>query len=336
MNESLYRKHDVYKALFYKEWLQKRLILVVAAVLLCFRLIGAHGLKWDASLMGSNWSLAIFGLPGLLVSALVVGLAAYSFAAERHRDAGWFTLSGPVTKRQILRAKYGFDLGLLMALFTVVAIAMLALGDSVPDVARWWVAEVAVQGGLYGLALVVATLVGNAMAVLLLTFGLTNVPIYAGVFLVNALGANLVVFQNPLRFAIPFSWKVMWTITELSPLNWVDAQLATMWGNPWPFLILFLVLLGVALVVAERIYDKVDNERLSSLFAFSWLRHPVTFALTLPVAYVLMRIVTIGSFENYYGSRIAWLLGISLTLWAMVTWSVRRGSYKRRNGACGS
>ncbi|MCY0901597.1 MAG: hypothetical protein OWU32_05340 [Firmicutes bacterium] len=329
MNKSSYRKHDVYRALFYKEWLQKRLMVAAVVVLLCFRLIGTHGLQSGASLMGSNWSLSVFGLPGLVVSGLVAGLAAYSFAVERHQDAGWFTLSGPVTKRQVLRAKYGFDLGLLAIFFTSVAVVMMVCGDSGMEAARWWVAELAVQGFVYGLALVVGTLVGNAMAVILLVFGLTNVPIYAGVFLVNAFGANLVVFQNPSRFAIPWSWKVMWTITELSPLNWVDAQLTTMWASPWPFLILFLVLSGVALAVAERIYAKVDNERLSSLFAFPWLRHPVTFALTVPVAYVLMRIVTIGSFQNYYGSRIAWVLGISLTLWAIITWSVWRGGYKR-------
>ena len=335
MNESSYPEHAVYRALFYKEWLQKRLIVAIVSILLCFRLLATHGLTAAALHMGSDWSLSIFGLPGLLVSALVVGLATYSFAVERRRDVGWFTLSGPVTKRQVLRAKYAFDLGLLVALFTTVAVVMLACGESVPDAARWWVAELAVQGFVYGLTLVVGTLVGNALAVILLTFGLTNVPVYAGVVLVNALGANLVVFLNPSRYAIPFSWKVMWAITELSPLNWGSAQLTQMWANPWPFLILFLVLAGTACVAAEHIYERVDNERLSSLFAFSWLRHPVTFALTVPVAYVLTKIVSIGSFQNYYGSRLAWLLGISGMLWAIITWTLWRGSYKRWNGADG-
>lgn len=260
---------------------------------------------------------------GWWATFVVIGLAIYSIWMERNQEVGWFSFSVPVTKRQIVRAKVLFDIGSIIAIFTVLALSLAVIDEIVQihypllDILRWWFAELSVQCAMYSLAFLVATLIANAAAVAVLTLGLAYLPMYVGIPLIYALGANWVVFTQPSQYHIPISWWAMWAITHLSPLNWfnVDFQFNKM--HAWPFFVGFLVFSVIAHVFAEWIYHKMPNERFTHLFAFRWLQHPMTAVLSIVVATILVRFISFA--RNNYLHEMVWIAGITIVLWVMVT-----------------
>ncbi|MHB1627764.1 MAG: hypothetical protein ACYCVB_05220 [Bacilli bacterium] len=312
------------KELLYKEWIQKRW----AAVLVCLMIIPSVFFQsqapWNGAESFLNFCNHIFGqfVIGWWTTLTVVGLAVFSLWSERNRELWWFTLSGPVTKRQVLRAKYTFDLSLIVAVFTLFAIVLaivdVSLGFGYPlfGIVRWWVTELSIQCSMYALALLLATLIGNIIAVVLLTFGIANIPMYAGIPMVWALGANLVVFTEPSKYYIPLSWKLMWAMTHLSPLNWYDLNLARVWMSPWPYLLWFLIFALLACIASENIYERTNNERLSHFFVFSWTRHPFTLMLSALAAYAAVKT---SSGHAYWPGKLQWLVATTLIVWIAVT-----------------
>ena len=316
------------KGLFYKEWMQKRWLALLAFVVACpsvffqtltpltqpHRNVTVTAFARNGKIVMQTTNVVTANFDGFVnqvvghfsaggwATIVIAGIALYSLWVERNHEVGWFTFSGPVTKGQVLRAKYVFDLALILALFTTLAIILgivdAAIGVHYPigGIVRWWIAELAIQTSMYGLALLVATLVGNLVLAALLTFGIANIPMYAGIPLIHWLGANWVVFAEPSKHAaIPFSWNMMWAITHLSPLNWFSVPLnepgTSAWTSPWPYFVWFLVFTAVACAVSERLYERTPNERLSDLLAFRWLKHPFIVALSGLLAGIVVKLM---------------------------------------------
>lgn len=338
------------KGLLYKEWMQKRWLVLLAFLVACpsvffqtlmpltethhsVTLISSIGVTQTSNVVVNNFNDFVNQVVGHLstgwwTSIVIVGIALYSLWTERNQEVGWFTFSGPVSKRQVMRLKYAFDLSLIVGIFTVLA-ASLALIDAgigvhypIAGIVRWWVAELAIQSSMYGLALLVATLVGNIVGAAVLTFGIANIPMYAGIPLIHLLGANWVVFGEPSKSTIPFSWNVMWVITHLSPLNWFNTKLdqpdPNALTNPWPYLVWFLVFTGLACLASERIYERIANERLSDLLAFRWLKHPFIVALSGLVAFVMVKMMGgMGRFTLdgvLFVTLLAWVVVLSISI----------------------
>lgn len=259
---------------------------------------------------------------GWWASIVVVGLAVYSLWTERNHDSGWFTLSGPVSKRQIIRVKYVYDLSLIAATFTFLALSLgvidWILGIHYPlyGIFRWWVAELAIQCSMYGLSLLFGTLIGNSVVVALLAFAVSNVPMYIGIPLTHMLGANGVVYADPSKYFIPVSWRVMWMVTHLSPLNWFSLDFSKLWTSPWPYFIWFLLFTVLSCWVSERIYERTANERMSNFLAFKWLQHPVTLLASGVVAALIVKFTRIG--HVMWTQQAAWIAVITLVLWGIV------------------
>lgn len=265
---------------------------------------------------------------GWWASIVVVGLAIYSGWTERNHEVGWFTLSGPVSKRAVMRVKYAFDLTLILSIFTFLAVSLaiidLAVGIHYPlyGIIRWWVAEIAIQCSVYGLALLLATLVGNVIAVALLTFGILKAPMYMGITMIYALGANWVVFGEPSKYTIPLSWKVMWLLTHLSPLNWFSVDFTHLWTSAWPYFLGFILFTVLACVGTELIYERTANERISNFLAFKWLRHPLIAMLSIVVAFLLIRFTALRSGRLI--TNVEWLAVLTLLIWGITTLANRR------------
>jgi hypothetical protein len=335
----------------YKEWLQKRWVLLIALIIISpsvfleslmpltdrlhryVTITGPNGYIQHSDTVVNTFTWFCNEIVGHMsggwwASIVVAGLAIYSLWTERNQDVGWFTLLGPVSKRAIMRVKYVFDLAAIAGIFTFLAISLAVIdwmvGTHYPvaGIIRWWVAELAIQGAVYGLSLLLATLMGNVIAVALLTFGILNVPMYLGVALVYALGANLMVFNNPSQYSIPLDWKGMWVFTHLSPLNWFNVDFTHLWTSPWPYFGGFLLFTVLACMASELIYERTANERLSNFFAFKWLKHPALASLSVLMAFFIVRFTGLRS--ERLTIKVEWLLVLGLAMWGIATLVQRR------------
>lgn len=334
------------KALLYKEWLQKRWIVLIAFVVISpsvffeslmplsdpahryvtITISNGNVKHVDVVVQTFTWFcneiVGHFSV-GWWASIVVSGLAIYSLWSERNHEVGWFTFLGPVSKRAVMRVKYAFDLTLIVSIFTFLGISLAIINWTVGihyplnGIIRWWVAELAIQCSVYGLALLLSTLVGNVIAVALLTLGLLNAPMYMGVPLIYVLGANWVVFDDPSKYTIPLSWKVMWVLTHLSPLNWFSMDFTHLWTSPWPYFIGFILFTVLSCMGSELIYERTANERLSNFFAFKWLQHPLLAMLSGLVAFVLVRFTPLRSAR--LTTNVEWLVFLALLIWGIAT-----------------
>lgn len=337
------------KGLLFKEWMQKRWIVLIACLCISpsvfFETLmpltdSAH--RWititssDGSVQHVDTVATTFDWfcneivghfsAGWWATAVVIGLAIFSVWSERNHEVGWFTFSGPITKRQVLRAKYTFDIGLIVALFTVLAIAMLiidaAIGIHYPlfGIFRWWIAELAVQCAMYGLTLLIATLIGNAVAVAVLTLGAVTVPGHLLNPYVAGFMVNWTAVQNASQHAALARAHMSWVISHFSPIHWFNVDFSQPYVHPWPYFVGFLIFATVACLVSERIYDAAKTERLSNFFAFQWLFHPLVVVLAGLAACIIVKDALAGA-DAFIEA--AWVVIITAVLWGSV-WSIRR------------
>lgn len=307
-------KKSIYpKALLYKEWVQKRWIALLTFLLICpsaflntltplgySRIVyGQTGqvingvTKWGAMHATDVWALnfsdfcsQVLGryTVGWWASLVVVGLALYTLWSERNHDTWTFTLSGPISKRQLLRTKCTFDAAAIVCTFTIIAIGLwiidIAVGMQYPisGIVRWWFAELAIQGSMYALALFLGMLFGNVFAVGLLTFAIAMVPekIY------------LLLFYQLRPVAFPIKWKLLSIFSQLSPLSWFNANLDKASIGPLYFLGGFMICSFGLYFLTQFLYQRIPNERIDYLFTFRATKYPLAALLSAGTAFVVV------------------------------------------------
>ncbi len=332
------------RALFYKEWHQKRFAALLVFLLICpsvyiqtlIQPLWVHGTNDYQYTLGHQTPVDVISLRfsdfcnqvvghytiGLWASIVVGTLAVYSVWVERHNDTFWFTLSGPISKSAVLRVKYTVDAGIVLGVFTVLAASLVIIdwivGANYPvaGMIRWWFAEIGIQMGIYALVFMLTVLVGNVVAACLLAFGVAMAPMYVGALMVNLLGANLIYFER--HAPVPLSWKIMWIISHLSPLNWFNEPLATSWGPPWVYFAWFLVFSVICCFLAQFLFEKAENERISNLFVFRESRHIVMLLLSCAGSFLLVRTI-FHSYAQVHMHELVWYSTITIVLWIIAT-----------------
>lgn len=315
-------KRSIYpKALLYKEWVQKRWIALLVFLLICpsaflntltplgyNRIVyGQTGqvingvTKWGAMHATDVWALnfsdfcsQVLGryTVGWWASLVVVGLALYTLWSERNHDTWTFTLSGPISKRQLLRTKCTFDAAMIVCTFTVIAIGLwiidIAVGLQYPiaGIVRWWFAELAIQGSMYALALFFGMLFGNVLAVGLVTFAIAMVPLRIYILLVDRL--RPVAFDPTYDHAVSVKWKVMWIFAHLSPLNWFNEDLGKAYIGPLYFMGWFMISAFGLYVLAQLLYQRIQPERTAYLFTFRETKYPLAAVLSAGISFVMV------------------------------------------------
>lgn len=332
------------RALLYREWLNKRW-----AALLVFLLIapsaylqtlmpltgnriiygGIQGHLRPFDVVAANFAITCNQISsryttGMWAALVVVVLALYSVWIERHQDTFWFTLGGPISKSSILRVKFLIDTSIIIGVFTVLGISLCIIDGAVNahypvvGIARWWLAQVSILLAMYGLTVLISTMLGNPLASGIVVFGISVLPMYLGALLVNWLGANLVYFYGHTTAQIPFSWKLMWIISHASPLNWYDITFTTTWGHPVLFFAWFLIWSYICYRFARLLFERADNERLSNLFTFRRTRHFVAILLSSVVAFIVVH-TALHQTPTSHVAEIEWFCVMTVIVWAIFT-----------------
>lgn len=333
------------KAVFYKEWLHKRwaalfVFLLIAPSVYLQTLMPLNGRRiiqigspghWQAvDVVALNFADTVNQIDnryttGIWACLVVVVFALYSIWIERYHDTFWFTLGGPTSKSTILRTKFLVDAAIIVGVFTVLGASLCIIDGAVhahypiAGIARWWLAEVGILMGMYGLTVLISTVLGNPFAAGIIIFGVAVAPMYLGALLVNWLGENLIYFVDGHTTAhIPTSWKLMWIISHLSPLNWYNMTFTKTWGHPALFFVWFLLASLICCWLAVRLFERADNERLSNLFVFRQTQHGVALILSAVVAFIVVD-TALHQASTTHAAYLMWFCVVTAIIWLLFT-----------------
>ncbi|QQE77403.1 ABC-2 transporter permease [Alicyclobacillus sp. SO9] len=280
------------KALWFKEWREHRWRAVLAAVIISLSPVARGLLYWSrhTAVPGAqnyagrmfwnqfNSEISTFskssttGLPAVVV---VVIIAIILVVGERNSGSLWYILSTPVQRRQWLRTKFLFGLGVIYGTYTILLIwnSVVTVFNPAPvgfgDVVRWWIYMLAVQGTVYAVAFVTALCVTNAILVFIGTFVVLGIPSFLSGYIHEATIAS----SQPVHVAVQRSTQ--W-IDSLSPLAMFKHNLLL--SNP--FLYLYMVMIPLLYVLAQVLMRRIEAEHLSSLLTLPKLWYLVIVGIS--------------------------------------------------------
>ncbi|WP_026973877.1 hypothetical protein [Alicyclobacillus contaminans] len=277
------------KALVFKEWRQQRwwglLFLLVLAgpevLVLTVRLMRIWS-EQDAQLRLTMLEMIRFTLAAMTGQADndSGGLEYYAFAAaafgsiilsyDRSHGGLWYTLSGPFTRRQVLRVKATLGALFLMASLVVFAVLLYALnlgaGAGLPVHAflRWLGCEALLQLACFVCGLMGATLVGQVYVAPLAGWLIGGLPLALSVYVQLLTGPNSA------------NWVFTMThlLEQFAPLYYTR-------GFPSGPSAMFFVCTGCWILVGyfgvQQLFRAISLERMDNFFLFPGLWHWVVF-----------------------------------------------------------
>lgn len=207
------------------------------------------------------------GSTGLWATWVVIGLAVSALYVERRNQTLWFTLTTPVTKRQILRMKWTFGIGIIVAVFGLIGTYLLILDNlghvGIPNstIASWCVNQIGAQMAMYSLAFCASVLIGNPIVSAISVYTVALLPsLFSWVF-----GG----WYQRLTEHLPNSW-IYQEYIGLSPLALVGGHPVVWYA--WLFMLWSFLVAYIGYVASQWAFDRVQAEHLSELFTFPRMR----------------------------------------------------------------
>jgi hypothetical protein len=325
------------KALVYKEWKQQwswaAVLFVVGCTVPLLLILRSFTHLWDdpqmravyvnnlrlylSSLLHDHSYNGVDNFGMLPFGAAVLG--ATVLAHERSQGGLWYTLTGPVTRREVLRVKALVGCALVAAIVTVCASvlaalsAMAALHLAAGDFVAWWARSLLVSVAMFMTGLLAATMVGHIAAACIAGLGIAVAPSAIGLFF-----EIITVLTHPNGLN-PDHIPLNDVFGRLSPLHYAGG-----WADcpPW------LVLVGLALwsmaayVLAQRLFFLTAVEHMGDFFIFPTLWKWFLFLVSLAVGLVLTAISLRANPVEPLNFAIRYAVSVGLC-WFLAAWLIR-------------
>ncbi len=210
---------------------------------------------------------------GLWAAWVVMGLAVMSWANEQQSGALWFTLTGPVTRKVLVRTKYLAGISIIIAICTILDAYMLCLnafvhlGAAPVWILYWWFAELAILTCAYSIAFTMAVLINNPAIAVLLTYVVCRTPDYFDRLFARAYTSAIDKIIPPASGLEPVSYHIFGIVEHLTPF-----QMRGPIAGIAPYIVWCIVLSGICYFTAQRLFQTIRSEHLLDLVRLPRLR----------------------------------------------------------------